>query len=74
MLSEEKIEELEQTFPEMAAVAFATARAEALASGLSVVEVQGSTLWEVFPDGTRRAIKAIEPRTAVVPGTTLTIA
>ena len=68
MLSEEEIEELERQFPEMAGAAFAAARAEALATGLSVVESRDAMLWEVFPDGTRRAIKAIEPPTPVVKG------
>ncbi|MEW6156372.1 MAG: hypothetical protein AB1813_03010 [Verrucomicrobiota bacterium] len=73
MLDEETIEELERQFPEMAALAFATARAEALAAGLSVVETHDNILWEVFPNGTRRAIKALEPRMSVTPGTKITI-
>jgi hypothetical protein len=73
MLSEEEIEELERRFPEMAAAAFAQARARALAAGLSVVETQDAMLYEVFPDGTRKAIKPIEPPTIVVKGSKLKI-
>ena len=73
MLNEEQIEELERQFPEMAGTAFAEARARALAAGLSVVETHEAMLWEVFPDGTRKPIKAIEPPTLVEPGSKFTI-
>ena len=36
--------------------------------GFSVVESRSAMRWELFPDGTRRAIKAIEPPTLVVKG------
>ena len=68
MPSADEIEELERQFPKLAGAAFAAARAEALAAGLTVVESRDAMLWEFFPDGTRRAIKAIEPSTRVVRG------
>ena len=45
------------------------ARAEALAAGMSVVEISGESLVETFPDGTRRFIKAMPPPVRVTPGT-----
>ena len=73
MLNEETIEGLERQFPEMAVVAFSNARAEALAAGLSVVETHDAMPYEIFPDGTRKAIKPIEPLTRVVKGSRLNI-
>ena len=73
MQREEEIEELGRHFPTLAAGAFAAARSQALAIGLSVVETHDAMLWEVFPDGTRRAIKAIEPSILVVCGSRLII-
>ena len=73
MLSEEQIEALERQFPELAGTAFAEARARVLAAGLSVLETHDAMLWEVFPDGTRKQLKAMEPPTVVVPGSKFTI-
>ncbi len=73
MLREEEIEELEQRFPALAAGAFAAARAQALAAGWSVLETGDAMLWEVFPDGTSRASKAIESPTRVLKGGRLRI-
>jgi hypothetical protein len=64
----EEIEVLERRFPATAAGAFAEARVQALAAGLSVLETRDAMIWEVYPDGTRLPIKAIEPPTAVVRG------
>ncbi len=68
MQREKEIEALERRFPELAVTAFTQARARALAIGLTVVETQDAMLYEVFPDGTRKAIKPIEPPTLVVKG------
>ena len=68
VLDEEQMEQLEQQFPPLAGAAFAAARSEALAAGFSVMETQDAILWEVFPDGTRRAIKPVAPSIPVVQG------
>jgi hypothetical protein len=73
MLREEEIEELERQFPAVAGVAFAAARAHALAAGLSVVESRGAMLRELFPDGRRKSIKVIEPPAPAVRGSKIRI-
>ena len=71
--NEEHIQELEEAFPKIAGAAFAAARAEALRSGLSVIESSEGAIYEVFPDGTRRFLKSVEAGTPVVPGTRFVI-
>ena len=56
------IDELEEQFPLLADAAFSKAREDTLAAGLSVVEADGDAIYEVFPDGTRKFVKSIEPR------------
>ncbi len=58
-MSEDEIDRLEAEFPRLAAEAFATARREALASGLSVVESRDGFLVEVFPNGEQKILKEI---------------
>jgi hypothetical protein len=74
MSDEEKnIRELESQFPMLSGVTFATARKQALASGQSVWQSDRGVIYEVFPDGTRRRVKEIEPPMPVVPGSKITI-
>lgn len=65
---EKNIATLETAFPAASGSAFARARDEVLAAGLSVLQSEGDVIYEVFPDGRRREIKRIEPPTRVVPG------
>lgn len=65
---EKSIETLETAFPAVSGSAFAAARAEVLAAGLSVLQSEGGVIYEVFPDGRRRVIKRIQPPTRVVRG------
>ena len=71
--AEAQIATLEAEFPSLSGVAFSKARSEALASGLSVVEVLDGVIYEVFPDGTRLEKKRIALPTTVVPGTKIAI-
>jgi hypothetical protein len=74
MADEEKImREMENEFPPLSGVAFDTARKQTLASGLSVLQSEGSLIYEVSPDGSRRRVKEIEPPTQVVSGSKITI-
>jgi hypothetical protein len=49
------------------------ARKRALESGLSVLQSEGGTIYEVFPDGSRKQVKEIEPPTKVVSGQKIAI-
>jgi hypothetical protein len=73
MLSEEEIGELERRIPELAQVAFAEAYQRTLAAGQSVLVSDHGFVLEVFPDGTRKMIKQIEPPVPVVKGSKLKI-
>ena len=44
-----------------------------LASGGSVLETDGGAIYEVFPDGTRRFVKQIEPPISVEYGQKIAI-
>jgi hypothetical protein len=70
---ENNIEILESQFPAAAGPAFAAAREFVLKSGLSVLESDNGVIYEVFPDGSRRWVKEIEPPTPVVSGRNFTI-
>ena len=59
---------LEEHIPELADAAFKQAYWQALAAGSSVLEVENGTIVEVFPDGTRKFVKHIDPATPVTPG------
>jgi hypothetical protein len=72
-MSDQDIQTLESQFPAMSGSAFAAARRQVLASGQSVLESKGGTIYEVFPDGRRVAIKQIEPPVPVVSGSVFTI-
>lgn len=72
-MSDQDIQKLESMLPPASGSAFAAARAETLASGQSVLQSEQGVIYEVFPDGTRRRVKEIEPPTSVVPGSKVTI-
>jgi hypothetical protein len=71
--SEQEIEALEAKFPELADVAFAAARERVLASGQSVLQTIGGTLYEVFPDCRLRAVKQVAARVPMASGSCLVI-
>lgn len=70
---ENEIQELESQFPPVSGQAFAAAREKVLASGQSVLQSEGGTIYRVFPDGRKELVKQIEAPTPVTPGTKLTI-
>ena len=59
--NEKKIEVLEAIFPAVSGSAFTNAREHVLASGQSIFETSNGTIYEVFPDGRRIAVKQIQP-------------
>ncbi len=66
--NDREIEKLEAQFPAASGVAFAAARELVLASGQSVLQSDGSTIFEVFPDGHRTFVKIVEPPISVTVG------
>lgn len=67
-MSDQDNQKLETEFPAASGVAFATARQEALASGLSVLESNDDGIYEIFPDGKRVLVKKIVPPTHIETG------
>jgi len=67
------IQELEGQFPAMSGIAFTGAFRKTLDSGQSVLQSDQGVIYELFPDGTRRPVKKIEPPTPVTPGRKITI-
>ena len=72
-MSDLDIQQLESQFPAVSGSAFAAARAQALASGQSVLQSQDGVIYEVFPDGRKLVVKQIEPPTQFVSGSIFTI-
>jgi hypothetical protein len=70
---ESKLSDLENQFPPISGSAFAAAREKVLASGQSVLLSEEGVIYELFPDGTRRVLKKIEPPTPVIPGSKIII-
>jgi len=70
---EKNIRDLENQFPATSCEAFAAARRQALAAGQSVLQSDQGVIYEIFPDGTRKPLKNIEPPTPVVPGRKINI-
>jgi hypothetical protein len=66
-MSEEAITYLEEHIPEMAEIAMKQAYWQTLASGASVLVTENGCIMEVFPDGTKRFVKTIEPRVTIDP-------
>jgi hypothetical protein len=74
MSDEEKnIRELERRFPLLSGTAFSAARQQAFASGQSVLQSDQGVIYEVFPDGSRKRLKEIDPPTPVIAGSKMTI-
>lgn len=67
-VNERKIDDLENQFLLKSGTAFTKARKEAQASGSSVVVSENDSIIEIFPDGSRKQLKKIEPATQVKPG------
>ena len=63
-----EIEQTEEQIPALAELAVKRAFEDALNAGQSVLTVESGTIVEVFPDGTKREIKQIEPSTPVTRG------
>ena len=72
-MSDNDIQQLENEFPKLSGQAFAKARETVLASGQSVLQTEGNHLVEVFPDGQKKVLKAIDPPSFLPPGSTFTI-
>lgn len=67
-IEEKELDHLEQHIPELAQAAVTQAYWQALAAGSSVLESDNGVIYEVFPDGTRKVVKMIEPPTCVTIG------
>jgi hypothetical protein len=70
---ERHLQELERHFPQASGEAFASARAQVLASGQSVLQSEGGFVVRVLPNGRKQRIKQLEPPTPAIPGTTFII-
>ena len=72
-MSDQDIQKLESQFPPISGSAFASARAQVLKSGQSVLQSENGVIYEVFPNGHRVEIKKIEPPTEFKAGSVFTI-
>lgn len=72
-LNEKVIQHLEEHFPELAATATQQAYWQALAEGSSVLVAHNDQIIEIFPDGTTRAVKSIQPPVMVEKGKKISI-
>ena len=59
--NEKSLQFLEEHIPDLASAAFTQAYWQALANGSSVLKVEKGEIIEVFPDGSRKFIKKINP-------------
>ncbi len=59
-LDDKTLDFLEGQIPDLMAAAITVAYNRALASGYSVLQVEGDDLVEQFPDGTKRVIEKLE--------------
>ncbi|MEI6537356.1 MAG: hypothetical protein WCN98_18580, partial [Verrucomicrobiaceae bacterium] len=66
--SESQLRAIENAYPSLSGIAFATAREQTLAAGQSVLQSEGAVIFEVFPDGRKKVVKQIEPPTPVERG------
>lgn len=64
---------LEARMPALSGQAFVTARAQVLASGQSVLQTEDGVLYEVFPDGRKVRVRAVEPPLSVISGSKIAI-
>ena len=67
-ITEESMRFLEEHIPDLANAAVKQAYWQALATGSSVLVSEEGALVEIFPDGTRKVLKQLEPQTAVTSG------
>jgi hypothetical protein len=67
-LTEESINFLEDNIPILADAAVKQAYWQALAAGSSVLVSKDGALIEMFPDGTQKVVKQLEPQTAATIG------
>jgi hypothetical protein len=67
-MTEESMRFLEDHIPDLADAAVKQAYWHALATGSSVLVSEEGALVEIFPDGTRKVLKQLEPQTAVIVG------
>lgn len=67
-MNEATISYLEEYIPELAEAATKQAYWQALATGSSVLKVENGEIIEVFPDGSRKTIKKINPLIPVPQG------
>ena len=67
-MTEESMRFLEEHIPDLADAAVKQAYWQALATGSSVLVSEEDALVEIFPDGTRKVLKQLEPQTAVTSG------
>ncbi len=67
-LSEESMRFLEDHIPDLADAAVKQAYWQALATGSSVLVSENGELVEIFPDGTQKMVKHLEPQTSVLVG------
>jgi hypothetical protein len=67
-MTEESMRFLEEHIPDLADAAVKQAYWQALATGSSVLVSENGVLVEMFPDGTRKVLKQLEPQTAVTSG------
>jgi len=67
-MTEESMRYLEEHIPILADAAVKQAYWQALAAGSSVLISEDGVLIEMFPDGTRKVLKQLEPQTLVMLG------
>jgi hypothetical protein len=67
-MTEESMRFLEEHIPDLADAALKQAYWQALATGSSVLVFEEGALVEIFPDGTRKMLKPLEPQTDVISG------
>lgn len=67
-MTEESMRYLEEHIPILADAAVKQAYWQALATGSSVLVSEEDALVEIFPDGTRKVLKQLEPQTSVISG------
>ncbi len=67
-ITEERLRFMEEKIPLLADAAIKQAYRQALASGSSVLVCENDALVEIFPDGTRKVLKQLEPQTSATVG------
>ena len=67
-LTDERMRILEVRIPYLAEAAVKQAYLQALAAGYSVLIAEEGALVEVFPDGTKKVLKQLEPPITVIQG------